>query len=169
MDLFEAIYDRRSIRRYEDQPVPEETLETLLRAAMAAPSAGNARPWAFVAVTGREMLGRIPEIHPHAKMAASAAAAVLICGEPGREKYPGNWPQDCAAATQNLLLAAHGSGLGAVWCGVWPNAERMEAFRRLFELPEGIEPHALVCIGHPAEKKTRPDRFEPDRIHRDRW
>lgn len=144
-------------------------MEALLRAAMAAPSAGNARPWAFLTLTDRKLLDAIPEIHPHAKMAARAPAAVLVCAEPGREKYPGNWPQDCAAATQNLLLAAHASGLGAVWCGVWPNRERMENFRRVFALPEGIEPHALVCLGYRAETKTRADRYEPERVHRNGW
>ncbi len=169
MDLFEALYTRRSIRSFTEAPVAEADLETLLRAAMAAPSAGNAQPWHFVVVTERAVLDAIPGIHPYAAMCKTAQAAVIVCAELSLEKYPGYWVLDCAAATQNLLLAARGLGLGSVWCGLYPQQERMTAMAGLLTLPEGILPHALVVLGHPAQEFKKIDRFKPERIHRNGW
>ena len=169
MDLFEALYTRRSIRSFTDAPVAEADLETLLRAAMAAPSAGNAQPWHFVAVTDRALLDAIPGIHPYAAMCKTAQAAVIVCAELALEKYPGNWVLDCAAATQNLMLAARGLGIGSVWCGLYPQQERMTAMAGLLRLPEGVAPHALVVLGHPAQEFKKIDRFKPERIHRNGW
>ena len=169
MDLFEALYTRRSIRSFTDEAVAEADLETLLRAAMAAPSAGNAQPWHFVAVTDRALLDAIPGIHPYAAMCKTAQAAVVVCAELSLEKYPGYWVLDCAAATQNLLLAARGLGIGSVWCGLYPQQERMTAMAGLLKLPEGIAPHALVALGHPAQEFKKIDRFKPERIHRNGW
>lgn len=169
MDLFEALYTRRSIRSFTDAAVAEADLDTLLRAAMAAPSAGNAQPWHFVAVTDRALLDAIPGIHPYAAMCKTAQAAVVVCAELALEKYPGNWVLDCAAATQNLMLAARGLGLGSVWCGLYPQQERMTAMAGLLRLPEGIAPHALVALGHPAQEFKKIDRFKPERIHRNGW
>jgi nitroreductase len=169
MDALEAIHTRRSIREYTDQPVPDELVDEIVAAAMSAPSAGNSRPWQFVVLTDRDLLGRIPMIHPHAAMAASAPVAVLVCGDLSLEKYPGNWIADCSAATQNLLLAAHAKGLGGVWTGVYPDTARIQAFRKLLGLPEQVVPLALVPIGHPAYPIGRQHRFEPGKIHRNRW
>ena len=169
MDLFEALYTRRSIRSFTDAAVTEADLETLLRAAMAAPSAGNAQPWHFVVVTERAVLDAIPGIHPYAAMCKTAQAAVVVCAELALEKYPGNWVLDCAAATQNLLLAARGMDIGSVWCGLYPQQERMTAMAGLLRLPEGIAPHALVALGHPAQEFKKIDRFKPERIHRNGW
>lgn len=169
MDLFEALYTRRSIRAHTDAAVSEADLETLLHAAMAAPSAGNAQPWHFVAVTDRALLDAIPGIHPYAAMCKTAQAAVVVCAELSLEKYPGNWVLDCAAATQNLMLAARGLGIGSVWCGLYPQQERMTAMAGLLRLPEGIAPHALVVLGHPAQEFKKIDRFKPERIHRNGW
>ena len=169
MDLFEALYTRRSIRSFTDVPVAEADLETLLRAAMAAPSAGNAQPWHFVVVTERAVLDAIPGIHPYAAMCKTAQAAVVVCAELSLEKYPGNWVLDCAAATQNLLLAARGLGIGSVWCGLYPQQERMAAMAGLLKLPEGVAPHALAVLGHPAQEFKKIDRFKPERVHRNGW
>ncbi len=169
MDLFEALYTRRSIRSFTDAPVAEADLETLLRAAMAAPSAGNAQPWHFVVVTERAVLDAIPGIHPYAAMCKTAQAAVIVCAELALEKYPGYWVLDCAAATENLLLAARGLGIGSVWCGLYPQQERMTAMAGLLHLPEGVAPHALVVLGHPAQEFKKIDRFKPERIHRNGW
>lgn len=169
MDLFEALYTRRSIRSFTDAPVAEADLEALLRAAMAAPSAGNAQPWHFVVVTERAVLDAIPGIHPYAAMCKTAQAAVIVCAELALEKYPGYWVLDCAAATQNLLLAARGLGIGSVWCGLYPQQERMTAMADLLRLPEGILPHALAVLGHPAQEFKKIDRFKPERIHRNGW
>jgi len=169
LDVIEAILSRRSIRRYTAEPVGDEVVATLLAAAMSAPSAGNQQPWQFVVVTERRLLDAVPEIHPYAQMVTEAPVAILVCGDETREKLRGYWVQDCSAAVENLLLAAHGRGLGAVWLGIYPQAERVADFRRLFGLPEHVTPLALVPVGHPAEQKPPADRYDPARVHRERW
>jgi nitroreductase len=160
---------RRSIRAYAPGDVSDDLLGKLLRAAMAAPSAGNAQPWHFVAIRDRASLDAIANFHPYAKMCRQAPLAILVCADPAQEKYPGFWVQDCSAATMNLLLAAHALGLGAVWVGVYPEQDRMEGFRKLLGLPAGILPLSLVPVGHPGQKAGEADRFAPDRVHSDRW
>ncbi|MEW6754349.1 MAG: nitroreductase family protein [Candidatus Latescibacterota bacterium] len=169
MDALEAIHTRRSIREYQDRPVPDELVEQILHAAMMAPSAGNARPWQFVVITDPQLKAQIPRIHPHASMAAQAPVSVLVCGDPDLEKYPGNWVADCSAATQNLLLAAHALGLGSVWTGVYPEKDRMAAFRALLGLPARLIPLALLPVGYPAEPSGRAERFDRDKVHRNGW
>ena len=169
MEAMEAILTRRSIRRYTGQPVEMDTVYELLEAAMSAPSAGNEQPWQFVVVTERRLLNEIPKHHPHSSMVPGAALAILVCGELKREKHPGFWVQDCAAATQNILLAAHARGLGAVWLGIHPRQERAETFGRLFGLPEDVVPLCLIAIGHPAEEKPPSNRYDLARIHYNKW
>lgn len=169
MDALDCLMTRRSIRKFSAQPVAPELLQAALDAAMAAPSAGNAQPWHFVLLTDRAKLDRVPDFHPYAAMTRQAQAGILVCAEPGLEKYPGYWPLDCAAATQNLLLALHAQGLGAVWTGVYPDAARMEGFRKLLGIPETIVPHSFVPLGHPDMASGRVDRFRPERLHRERW
>jgi nitroreductase len=169
MDVMEAIITRRSIRSYQDRAVAEETVTELLSAAMHAPSAGNEQPWHFVVVSDRGLLAKVRDVHPHAAMAERAPLAILVCGDLSLEKYPGFWVQDCSAAVQNLLLAAHGRGLGAVWTGIYPLQERVEGFRSLFRLPAQVIPLALVVIGHPSHVPKGEDRFRADRIHHNTW
>lgn len=169
MELFEAIHHRRSIRKYENRPVPDEVVKKILAAAMTAPSAGNAQPWQFVVVTDRERLDRAGDVHPYVGMAKSAPLGILVCGDTRLEKYPGFWPQDCAAATQNLLLAAHAEGLGAVWTGIYPMAERADKFAEIFGLPEGVVAFGFVPMGYPAQESRFEDRFKEERVHRDKW
>jgi nitroreductase len=169
MDALEAIHTRRSIRQYQDRPIPDEVIEQLLAAAMAAPSARNAQAWQFIVLTDRGLLGQIPGFCPNAPMAAAAPAAILVCGDLGLELSPGYWVIDCAAACQNLLLAAHALGLGACWCGVHPRQPRVEGFRRLFHLPDNTMPHSLIVLGYPAEQHAREDRYRADRVRRNGW
>lgn len=169
MDVLDAIRTRRSIRKYKDRPVPEELVQKILAAAMSAPSARNAQPWQFVVIEDRRILREIARINPNASMAADVLLGILVCGDLELEKSPGYWVVDCAAAAQNMLLAAHGLGLGAVWTGVYPRQERMDGLRRLCHVPEGVMPHSLVLIGYPAEAREAEDRYRPERIHRDRW
>ncbi|MDJ0810282.1 MAG: nitroreductase family protein [Desulfobacterales bacterium] len=169
MELLEAIYTRRSIRKYQDQPVEEATVRTILGAAMMAPSAGNVQPWQFIVVDDREKLARVANVHPYVGMAVQAPLGILLCGDLRLEKYPGFWVQDCAAAMQNLLLAAHDQGLGAVWTGVYPVEERVQGFRDIFALPDPVIPLGLAVMGWPAKPGQRKDRFRPERIHRNRW
>jgi len=168
MEAMEAILSRRSIRRYTGEPVPAPLVDELLAAAMSAPSSKNQQSWQFVVITDRATLREVPSFHPYAKMVPDAPAAILVCGDLRRDDH-GFWVQDCSAATQNLLLAAHAKGLGAVWLGVHPLEERVSGFRRLLGLPEHIVPLSLVPIGFPAVRKPREDRFDPSRVHRERW
>jgi len=168
-DVLKFIQKRRSIRQYKDAPVSEEQVETLLRAAMAAPSAGNEQTWAFVVIRDRARLEKAMEVHPYAQMCATAPLAILVCGEIAREKHQGMWVQDCSAATQNLLLAAANLGLGTCWCGVHPKPEREDGFRKLCKLPSGVVPFALIAVGVPDEQKGPADYYDPARVHHEAW
>ncbi len=165
MELMHALRTRRSIRKYEDKPVPEALLREVIEMAMLAPSAGNAQPWQFVVVTDRDKLAAASGLHPYVTMAAHAPAAILLCGDLSLEKYPGYWVQDCAAAMENMLLAIHGLGLGGVWTGIHPIQDRVEAFSRLFNLPDNVVPMGFVPLGWPAQPASEASRFREDRIH----
>jgi len=164
-----SILNRRSIRKYTSRAVEESKIEQLLKAAMAAPSAGNEQPWEFIVLRDRTTLNAIPKIHPYSLMLYEASVAILVCGDLSREKYKGYWVQDCAAATENMLIAVNDKGLGAVWLGIYPVEERITGLRRLLSIPENRIPFSLVALGYPAEKKEPADRFDPERIHYDCW
>ena len=165
----EAINTRRSVRSFTSKPIAKEIVEELLRAAMSAPSAGNEQPWQFVVIDDRKMLDRIIDVNPNAKMCKEAQAAILVCGDTSKEKYPGFWVQDCSAAAQNILLAAHDKGIGSVWTGIYPIKERVEGFRKLLGLPENVVPFCLVPLGYPAKQAPQVDRFQRDRVHHNGW
>jgi nitroreductase len=169
MNALETIHTRRSIRKYLDQPVPEELIQRLLAAAMQAPSARNQQPWHFIVIDDRQLLAKIPEFMPNAAMAAQAPRAILVCGDLDLEKSPGYWMVDCAAAVENMLLAAHALGLGAVWCGVYPREQRMSGLRQLVGLPKNVIAHSLVVLGYAAEQVPAEDRYRPERVRRNRW
>ena len=165
----EAIYKRRSIRRYLDKSISRTHIEKILKAGMNAPSAGNEQPWYFVVVDDRKILDTIPSFHPHSRMLYEAPVAILICGDISNVKYPEYWPQDCSAATQNILLAIADMDLGGVWLGVYPREDRVKKLQELFELPEHIIPFSIVALGYPAEKKPLKDIYEPWRIRHNSW
>jgi nitroreductase len=167
--MSDPVFSRRSIRSYTDEAVSEEDLERLLRAAMAAPSAGNQQPWTFVVVRERATLDAVPGFHPYAAMLPKAPAAIVVCGHPGGCKWPQMWVQDCSAATENILVEAAALGLGAVWLGVHPLEERERGARALLGIPDHIVPFAIVPVGHPAERKEPSDRYDPARVHLERW
>jgi len=169
MEALEAILTRRSVRRYTPQPVPDPLIQEILTAAMRAPSAGNEQAWQFMVITERRLLDEIPRFHPYADMLRQASVAILVCGDLRLEKYKGYWVQDCAAATQNLLLAAHAKGLGAVWVGIYPKEDRVERMRGLLGLPQHVVPMALVPLGYPAEQIPVEERYDPAKVHRNRW
>ena len=169
MDTFDAIFSRRSVRQYTSKVVPDALVTELLKAAMAAPSAGNEQPWQFIVVRDRAILDAIPTFHPYSAMVKHASVAILVCGDLTLEKYKGFWVQDCSAATENLLLAATAKGLGAVWTAVYPMEDRVAGMRKLLNLPEHIMPLSLVPIGYPASLPSAADRFNVARIRRDRW
>lgn len=168
-DCLEKILTRRSIRSFTDREINKNDIETILRAAMAAPSAGNQQPWHFVVVDDRPILEAVIKVHPYSKMLLSAPIGILVCADLTLEKHKGCWVQDCSAATQNLLLAAHAIGLGAVWLGVHPVKDRVDGFREIFKLPENVIPLSMVAIGYPKEKPGAVNRFNKDRIHQNSW
>lgn len=169
MEAMQAIMSRRSVRRFVRRPVGQAEVESLLRAAMQAPSAHNKQPWHFVVIRDRASLEAVPRFHPYARMLPHAELAILICGEPAREDREATLNQDCGAAAQNLLLAAHALGLGAVWVGIHPAAERVESMRSLLGIPTHILPLALIAVGHPAEQPAPEDRYRPERVRCERW
>lgn len=169
MECLDAIMGRRSIRRYRDEAVSEQDVETILKAAMAAPSAGNQQSWRFVVVRDRETLQRLSEATPYSSMLDSAPLGIVVCGDHRAEQHPGYWVQDCSAAVQNLLVAVHAIGLGAVWIGVHPVLEREENVRAVCGVPEGITPFCMIAVGHPVEEKPPGDRYEPEFVFSERW
>ncbi len=165
MDAMKVILSRRSIRKYTAQPVADEVVTDLLRAGMSAPSSNNGQPWQFVVINDRHMLDYVPRFHPYSQMLTQAPVAILVCGD----GQVGSWVQDCSAATENILLAAHAQGLGAVWLGVYPVEERIAGIRKLVGLPEHIMPLALISIGYPAETKPPADRYDTAKVHYNQW
>jgi nitroreductase len=164
-----AIFTRRSIRKYTDAPVSEELLEKILKAGMAAPSAGNEQPWHFIILNDKKLLTEIPKFHPYSHMLNHANQAIVVCADLSVIRYEGYWIQDCSAATQNILLMAEDLGLGAVWLGVYPTEDRVKSMKELLGLPENIIPFSIVAIGYPDETKEPVERFDPSRIHRNQW
>lgn len=165
--MLENILDRRSIRRYTSEPVTDDEIRAILECAMQAPSAMDARPWQFVVVDDRDTLNALSDNHPYAKMLREAPMCICVCGVQGQIKD--YYQQDCAAATMNILIAARELSLASCWMGVAPREERMAAVRRVLGIPEEVMPFNLIALGHPAEERPRPDRWDPGRIHKNRW
>jgi nitroreductase len=160
------IENRQSIRQFKSKPVTREQLDQLLAAAMHAPSACNSRPWEFIAVTKRETLDEIVRAHPYAGMCATATAAIIVVAIPQTDADGpiGYFPQDCAAATQNILLEAVSMGLGCCWCGVYPREERIASIRELFNIKEPKIPFNVIAIGSPDVKPERRGFFDKTRV-----
>ena len=169
MDVFEDLFTRRSIRKYTDEPVSDADVQTMLKAAMLAPSAKNERPWAFVVVRDAALRAELSEATPYVKMAAHAPVVIVVCGDLNEDKAGGRWEQDCSAAIENLLLAARGLEIGTVWCALHPDSGRVATVRGILGIPEHVVPLGLVCVGHPAQPFSEADRFMPERIHYERW
>ncbi|MFO7698748.1 MAG: nitroreductase family protein [Anaerolineae bacterium] len=167
----ENLFARRSIRKFKDLTVTDEQVDMLLQAAMAAPSAGNRKPWHFVVVRDLDVRRRIAASHPYAKMAIEAPVVIVPCGEPelSFSDRPAFWIQDVSAATENILLAAVALGLGAVWCGVYPNEERVIEARAILGIPEGVVPLCYVPVGVPAEDKEPRTQYDAHRVHHESW
>ena len=170
METLEAIKTRRSVRKYKKEKIPNDILEELLEAGMSGPTGGNGKPWQFIIINDPEILREIPNIPSGASFASDAPLAILVCGD--LEKYPGLpekyldvWVIDCSIAAQNILLAAHGKGLGAVWTGVYPMEERVNGLKSLLELPENIIPLVLIVIGYPAEQLPVECRYDASKVH----
>ena len=172
-DVLTAISTRKSIRKFDaSKPVEDEKIEKMLRAAMSAPSAMDKRPWEFVVVKDPAKLAALAERLPYSRVDNGAKFAIVICGcldngLPGRGKE--YWIHDCSAATMNLLLAAHAQGLGAVWTGVYPGEERVAAVRGILSIPDGYMPLNVIPVGYSAENPPVKDKWNPAKIHYDKW
>ena len=164
--ILDNILARTSIRSYQDRPVEQDKIENLLRAGMAAPSAVDKRPWHFIVVTDRQVLNGLAEANPNAGMAARAPLAIVVCGDKTRAltRVPDYWVQDVAAATENILLAAQGMGLGAVWTGTYPTTERVEKVTAVLNLPEHIVPFCTIVIGYPERYQAPKDKWDEGNI-----
>lgn len=169
MDAMENLLTRRSIRKFTPEKVSREDIHTLLRAGMQAPSANNGQPWQFIVIDERSLLDKITEFHPHSKMMLEAQTAIIVCAIVPRDKLYGLWVQDCSAATQNILLAAHSMGLGAVWLGVHPREERVNGVVAMFDLAEEVKPFSIIALGRPAEFPEPVDRYKEEKIHFNCW
>jgi len=165
------ILERRSIRKYTDEPVSDDDLKGLLRAAMAAPSAGNRQPWEFVVIRERETLNTMTGFHPRGgyDMLRQAPMAIVVCGDREKQLDAEYWVLDCSAATENILIAAQSLGLGAVWLGVYPRQDRIGKIRDLLGLPHNIMPLSIISVGHPAENKKPSHRYDDKKIHFNKW
>ena len=176
----ETIMSRKSVRSYTDQAVTPEQVETLLRAAMAAPTGMNMQPWRFVVV--RDQAVKDALAGPRGGMIAQAPVVFVVCGQTTMSRPPfgqpdaepvevenGNWTADCAAATENLLLAAEAIGLGAVWTACYPYDDRMTPAREALGLPDNVSPFCIVPVGYPAGDDQPKDKWKPENIHYDRW
>lgn len=165
------ILGRRSVRRYTERSIPADTVRALLEAAMAAPSACCKDPWEFIVVGERATREAMAAALPNGRMLPDAALGIVVCGDLQRA-HGGEVSyllQDCAAAIENLLLAASACGLGACWLGVHPRTERVAHLRALFGLPEHIVPVSVIALGWPAESPAPRTRYAEARVHRERW
>lgn len=165
--VLDNIATRTSIRDYEARPVEKEKVEKMLRAAMAAPTAMNKQPWHFVVVEQRSVLDSLADANPYAKMLLKAPLAIVVCGDMDKVIEGGGrdfWIQDASAATENLLLAAHAMGLGAVWTGAYPSEERSKAISATLSLPDNLVPLNMIVIGYPAEHPQPKDKFKEENI-----
>lgn len=171
MTIHQAALDnllaRRSIRVYTDQPVDPAAIDVMLRAAMAAPSGSNARPWHFVVVTERERLQKLATAHLHAALIERAALAIVVCGD--AEISARHWVEDCAIATQNILLAATALGLGSCWVAMYPEQSRAEVCRAACQIPDRMQVLCAVALGHPAATLPARTQYDAERVHRERW
>lgn len=162
----ENIMTRTSIRKYKDQPIEQEKIDIMLKAAMAAPTAVNMQPWHFIVIDDKKTIDLLSGQQP-----TNAPLLIAVCGDTnkttmpdGKGKLPDFWIQDVSAATENLLLAAHALGLGAVWTGVYPVMERTAEIANVLNCPNNIVPVAVVRIGYPDESPQPKNKFNEENI-----
>lgn len=171
MDVFTALKTRRSVRAYAKDDISEKDMKTILQMAMLAPSAANEQPWDFVVIRNRDILAKAAEINHYAAYAKHAPAAILLCLNGQKEKIKGMAILDMGMCAENLMLAAHGLGIGSVFTGIYPMEDRMKAFRELCGLPKDVTPIGMIVLGYPKIKGEREadDRYNEKAIHKDKW
>lgn len=173
MDAITAIKNRISVRQYSDQEITDDALHTILEAGMSGPSAVNARPWSFIVVRDRDMLNKMADGNGNAaEPLREAQVGILICGDLERafKAAPDYWVVDGSIAAQNMILAANALGIGSVWLGTWPQQNKIDAQKALFNLPEHIVPHSIIAFGYPKEDSRKEKLlYETDRVHFEKW
>jgi len=165
-EIIDIILSRRSIRQFTSGAINDETLRLLLKVAMSAPTACNSQPWEFIVVTQKEVLDQIRSKLLFARY--NAPAAIVVCGNVNMANNSAardHWVQDCSAATENILIAATGMGLGAVWIGVYPYPSKIKPLAKALGIPEDVIPLSMVYIGHPAEKKEPHTQYDERRVY----
>jgi len=162
-EILDFICKRRSVRRFQKRPIPEEILEVLMKAAMAAPSGNNAQPWEFVIVRDPKIKESLSRVHSWVYMAAAAPVAIVVLGNKNSEW----WKDDCAAATENLLLAAANLGLGTVWCGI--KEEAAKVVRKILGVAGNMAVLCIIPIGYPAESPPPHTKYRKDKVHWDQY
>lgn len=173
--MIKTILERKSVRKYTDQNITDEQLHTILEAAMSGPSACNARPWSFIVVRDKEMLEKMADGNGRAATPLrNANVGILICGDLERAipQAPEYWVVDGSIAVQNMCLAAHALNIGSVWIGTWPQTEKMNAQKELFNLPETIIPHSILALGFSDDEVSKnkvKKLYEEDRVHFEKW
>ncbi len=168
--MLKVILDRRTVRKYKQEPVSETILEQILKAGMYAPYAAKKMPFHFIVVKNQNTLLDLKNIHPFGKPLEKAPVAVVVCSDKKFEPVDGLYVSDCAAATENILLAAKSFNLGSCWLGLYPWNAITEKVKEYFSLPENIEPFSIITMGCPNEPEApRPERYHEDRIHNEKW
>lgn len=170
-ETLKTIFNRKSVRTYQDKAVSKTDLDLILKAAMAAPSGCDLRPWSFIVVKDKKVLTTISEVLDFGKMIKSAPVAIIVCGNPIKSTKYGDayWIFDCSVAAENILLAVESLGLGAVWTSIYPNKNRIKNAKKVLNLPKGIEPLCAIPIGYPKDENKPNDKFDPKNIHQNKW
>lgn len=167
----ENIMSRKSVRKFLDEPVPNDVLESVLKAGMAAPSAMNRQPWAIEVVNDKEILNGLSAMLPYGRL-ETAPVAIIVCGDMSKT-LEGDarefWVVDCSMMAENILLAAHANGLGAVFTGAWPTKERGDKVKEYLGMPENYEVLGVIPMGYPAENPEPKDKWNPDAVHYNVW
>ena len=170
--VVDNIMTRVSVRQFTDQKPSDEQIEQLLRCAMAAPSAMNKQPWAFCVVDDPELLRQIGDSLPNTRVQNNAQVCFVILGDL-RKALEGEaqefWIHDTSAAAENLLLAAHSMGLGAVWCAIQPSPERIGKLRSILSIPSYLVPLCVIPVGYPAEQPAVKDKWNTDNVYYNAW
>jgi nitroreductase len=164
----DILLERKSTRKYTDENVEQKDIEYILHAGMCAPTARNSKCYSFLVIRNKEMHKKIAAVHRSAQMILQAPLAILVVGDQN-VSFDGYLPQDCAAVTQNILLAATAKGYGSVWCGVYSNEERSKAIEKLFNLPENIKAFSIIVIGKSFDNYIFKDRWQPEKIKYEIW
>ncbi|MBN2260487.1 MAG: nitroreductase family protein [Clostridiales bacterium] len=169
MDIINAINSRRSIRQFTGEVINDEQLQMILRAGFQAPSAHNIHPQEFIVVKDAEKLENVAKRHKYAKALSSSACGIIVCGDAEKQPREGLLNSDCSASIENMLLAAHGLGLGGVWIGLYPIESFTKLISEIFETPENIIPIGMIAVGYPENEKEFIDRYEDSKVHYDKW